>query len=222
MRPSIPTIVGEFLASIRYDFDIVSHSVIGNTTEVFIGDTLYLRKGLMATIDGVAYKILSATPSTVVVQAVLTEPKVLEMPRPTFIHGVPSAVNLDLAGPDRAPYIYLFEIIRDRKILDPESSIDREATLALFYLDNANPSWNTAKHYAETIDRMRALAEYIEEEMLEYPMFESELIKFIDYFAHANFGRYVVDKGHVSTIFDENFSGEEQRLLLPIKYKTTC
>lgn len=233
MRTQIVDIIGDFIDSISFAFPVQAALFDGVNTALSFEDTLYLRKGMHITATDEA----EAERLTIISDVLADGDIVVKgdytallgthvyFQRPAYVHGTPVKVNVELGtlkNSEKTPLIYLYEVIRDRVIKNQDSPVDREPELALFYLDNSDPKWLTETHYTEVIDRMRSLAEYLEVKMDSYRLFISETIPYIDYFSHADFGRFVADKGHTNTIFDENFSGVEQRLTLPIKHSAEC
>ena len=83
--------------------------------------------------------------------AVVPVPTTIALAAPTYIHGTlkmaGSEVDANLDKTKLCPFVYLFEIITDRKNEDEESMIDREVELRLFFLNSVNTGdWLTEDH----------------------------------------------------------------------------
>ncbi len=226
MVKSISKIIEDFIQSIDFSQAVESYTVNVDSTAIYIGYLLHLRKDMTVDIDGQPHKVLSVNQSGYfTIKSTIITPLIVTIPTPYFIHGTPLAVNVELGtlrSSVKAPLIYLYEIINDIHNTDPTSSIDREPSLVMFYLDNMNPSWLTGTSYEKVLDGIRNLVAFVEEKILNSPLFEGELIKNISYYEHAVFGKFITEKGHVSTVFDEYLAGIEQRITLPIKHNLIC
>jgi hypothetical protein len=145
---------------------------------------------------------------------------------PFFWHGTPIAVGNELQrilqSENKLPMVYLYEIITDEFDNDSESAIDRESSLRLFFLDEANfADWDTDEHYSGAIIPMASYAEAL----LKYLEKNSGVgeIKNFSMSYYAKFGLNIkVNSGHVQNLFPENVSGVEVRFTLPILKKLSC
>ena len=218
---SIAEIIKTFIASCDLEQNVLNYADIPAGTEIEVYDTIHLRPSMTVKIDGSTHKVISVNGFKFTVAEKIT-PSMVVIPMPAFIHGTPIKVNGELGTlGDTAPLIYLYEIINDKVNRDPNSSIARKADIAMFYLDNMDPRWTTDGSYTVVLNRMRQLVGYIEEKLLNYSQFESELITEFSHLEHAEFGKFLSEKGHVSKVFDANFAGIEQRFTLQVK-KSFC
>lgn len=218
---SIAEIVKKFIASCDLEQVVLNYADVPAGTEIEVYDTIHLRSSMLVKIDGNTHKVKSVNGFKLTVAEKIT-PSMVVIPMPAFIHGTPVKINGELGTlGDTAPLIYLYEIINDKVNRDPNSSIGRKADIVMFYLDNMNPIWTTDGSYTEVLNRMRQLVGYIEEKLLNYSLFESELITEFSHLEHAEFGKFLSEKGHVSKVFDANFAGIEQRFTLHVK-KSFC
>ena len=218
---SIAEIIKTFIASCDLEQVVLNYADVPAGTEIEVYDTIHLRPSMIVKIDGNTHKVIAVNGYKFTVKEKIT-PAMVVIQMPKFIHGTPVKINGELATMgDTAPLIYLYEIINDKVNRDPNNSIARKADLVMFYLDNMNPSWTTDSSYTGVLDRMRQLVGYIEEKLLNSGLFESELITEFSHFEHAEFGKFLSEKGHVSKVFDANFAGIEQRFTLQVK-KTFC
>ena len=218
---SIAEIIKTFIASCDLEQVALNYADVPAGTEIEVYDTIHLRPSMLVKIDGNTHKVIEVNGFKFTVAEKIT-PSMVVIPMPTFIHGTPVKINGELGTlGDTAPLIYLYEIINDKVNRDPNSSIGRKADLAMFYLDNMDPRWTTDGSYTVVLNRMRQLVGYIEEKLLNYSQFESELITEFTHLEHAEFGKFLSEKGHVSKVFDSNFAGIEQRFTIQVK-KTFC
>ena len=218
---SIAEIIKTFIATCDLEQVVLNYADVPAGTEIEVYNTIHLRRSMLVKIDGNIHKIIAVNGFKFTVAEKIT-PSIVVIPMPTFIHGTPVKINGELGTHgDIVPLIYLYEIINDKVNRDPNNSIGRKADLAMFYLDNMNPIWTTDGSYTEVLNRMRQLVGYIEEKLLNYSLFESELITEFSHLEHAEFGKFLSEKGHVSKVFDSNFAGIEQRFTLQVK-KSFC
>ena len=218
-------IIESFINNISFAQDVISHSDNGINTTIEVADIYHARAKLIIDVDGSDYEVVSVTePGTIVVSGVIADPLILTLPDPYYFHGTPYATNSHLSSIEdwrnKTPFIYLLEIIRE-SFQGPESVIEREADIRLFFLDNANfADWTTDQHYTLVINGQRRLLEKIVYEMKRYYRFG--LIENYDIYSHAKFGVYTDMQGHTNSVFDEELSGVELRINLPILYELKC
>jgi hypothetical protein len=145
---------------------------------------------------------------------------------PLYFHGTPMATGNEITrilnSSNKLPMIYLLEIITDEFDRNPESSIERTSTLALFFLDEANyVDWETDEHYSEAIVPMFNYANLF----LDY-LDSKDGIGVIDNATltyHAKFGLNIRNNsGHIQNLFPDNLSGVQMRITLPILKNLSC
>ena len=188
-------------------------------------NTYHLHEFLIITIDALEYTIQSTVynESITITGNPLPTATSFDIPAPFYFHGTVIKTNLELINLDqfdKMPMVYLLEVLED-DFLHRDEIIDRNSDLRLFFLTSANfTEWKTGDHYKNAIEPMRSLA---------YNFIDAvDSSKIIDTFAiysminRANFGVYVTDKGNESRIFNDNMSGVELRIPLPIKKDLTC
>jgi hypothetical protein len=81
-------------------------------------------------------------------------------------------------------------------------------------------NWNTDDHYSNAIIPMRNLCFAFIEEVNNSFMFSD----FTDYnlINHVKFGVFTDNKGHTNNFFNENLSGVEMRVTLPVYKNIAC
>jgi hypothetical protein len=227
MRP-MRHIIESFFNAMSLTFAVNSFSNSGispnNVTSIVIDNILNLRAGLTVNIDGTDYTILSVSGSTIfTVAGTLTNPQVVILPRPVWFAGSPIAVNnviSDIPVPQyKVPMVWLYEVIRENRHQNPDDMIERDAAVRIFFLDEADfsawdKSTNQADYYTKVIDGMDRLAEYFKDKMYDsmyFGKFENYTIT-----AFAKFGTYTDGKGVLNSVLNENLSGVELSLTLPV------
>jgi hypothetical protein len=147
------------------------------------------------------------------------------IPAPFYFHGTPIAqgekMNQIKKQSNKLPMVYLVEITREVFDRDVESAIERNSDVIMYFLDTANfKDWDTDAHYLKSINPMRNLVENF------ILLLEREgRIGLLDDFTlinHAKFGVFTVDKGHVTNLFNDELSGVELNVTLPIKEVLNC
>ncbi len=202
----------------------------GNGTFTITTDPLNLSVdngiGDYVTISGISYQISNLTAGSFdITSSVAVIGSTWTANAPYYFHGTPIAVNEQLRkiqiGKQKASMIYLAEILRERINNDPLSRIASEQDIALFFMDNANfPDWTTTQHYTNVITPMRALVtEFITALKASPRVGEFEEYDLIN---HAKWGLYIDNKGHKKNIFDENLSGVEMQINLPLTWFPDC
>ena len=115
----------------------------------------------------------------------------------------------------------IYKSVLTDTIQNDDSSLDREADLRLFFLAPSNfQDWKTDDHYTGAILPMRSLAY----NFIDILNKSTKIARFDSYTLtnRVNFGVYVTDRGNTERIFNDNMSGVEMRITLPIKKDLTC
>ncbi len=148
---------------------------------------------------------------------VATEIKILS---PTYIHGTVKAATSELTqisdNRTRFQIVYLYEVLQETRNRNPSTTLDRQVELIMFFLTSAKMGGElTQTKYKEYIDPMDNLAEdFID--VLE----GSEIVGSIEdinytIIPHSIAGFY--DRiGHVKNLFNDDYSGVELRISLPL------
>ena len=209
---------------------IKSATLISGTTYVLnVCKNLWFIKGKTVIVNEVNGTIESFTNTDVTIKFDAT-PLVFDtiaIDKPTYYYGtvikvIQEIANNDLNGyvNERTPFIYVKESFDETYNLN-DSIIDRTSNLRIFFLTESNfADWKTTEHYAEAIEPLR----YLVNAFLD-ALNKSKLIgKLTDYTTtnHANFGVYVTDKGHTQSIFNDQLSGIELTISLPILKNQNC
>lgn len=176
-------------------------------------------------IDGSSYTITEVQSNEYIIVKGASIPVVTEfaVPKPYYFHGTVLNTNVELSRIDyfnKFPMVYLLEVITDT-FNNEDEAVERESDLRLFFLTSANfQDWKTGDHYKEAILPMRSLA-YNFINILNSNKIISNFAQY-SMVNRVNFGVYVTDKGNTERIFNDNMSGVELRLTLPIKRDLSC
>ena len=203
-----------------------------NTYTITTSNTSYLFPNTTFNIGSVTYKVLNNDTYPFMYNNSFTisgtaEPTgiiSIELPRLHYFHGtaidtVGQLSRLNLTT-DKFPMVYLLEPIEDSFNNDDNLSLDRSSRVRLFFLSETDEdNWDNDQHYAYSIIPMKNEVINFINHLDEV----SRIGKFEDWRAinHAKFGVQVNEKGSVKRIFNDNLSGVELRIDLPIK-KETC
>lgn len=224
MRQPIRHIIKDFYDTMLMKFDVEEHSYTSPLTTIQIETVLNLKAGQTVTIDTVYYTVVSVLSTTLfTVQANLASPKSVTLPKPIWFMGSPYSVSKkidEIPTPSlKTPLVWLYEIIRERRIQEPESMTDCEAEVRMFFLDEANfgaweTSTNQADYYTNVINGMDRFCEYMKDKMYNskyFGKFESYQVT-----SFAKFGVYTDNKGVENSILNAELSGVELVVTLPI------
>jgi hypothetical protein len=148
------------------------------------------------------------------------------LPTPLFYHGTIIAGTNELTNirnheTESKPIIYLLEQF-DETYFNEESSYDRISNLRLFFLLDSSFSWETPEHYAKVIAPLRTLVNYFVENTIKNNiLFDSEAIQEYSTTNRVRFGVYTNDRGTLVKSLNEDYSGIELRIELPM-FKAEC
>jgi hypothetical protein len=151
---------------------------------------------------------------------------VITIPNPFFYSGTIVQTNEELAQDDknvgdRTPMAYLFRDINDT-FLPPDSAIERETPIRLFFLNEENfEDFTSEVNSEEVLEPMRQMAYYFVEHVLE----RSKLIGKIDEdYSIRDYSKFGTENasGYTNNIFNDKYSGVELNITLPIKKDYTC
>lgn len=154
------------------------------------------------------------------------------IPAPHFFNGTPMQVQNVLANirdwKDKLPMVYLLEVIREQRFNSRTNKLDRISDLRIFFLMSSNfEDWDISQHYDLAINPMDNFVN----DFIETLRLNNSVGEFDDYetINRANFGVYISKpskrsgkyEDNITKLIDENVSGVELRLNLPVK-KNPC
>jgi hypothetical protein len=148
-----------------------------------------------------------------------------EVPHVYFFHGTPIAVGAELDkinnANNKTPMVWMMENFQERFYDDPLLRLERETTLRLFFLTQANHrQWVTQQAYDHCIAPMRRLLELFVEVIKNDGTFDVTDLTYSVY-NYAKFGVYINEKGMPTNKFADNLSGVEMSFVLK-RYKPDC
>ena len=154
--------------------------------------------------------------------AVVPVPTTFVLAAPTYLHGTLKMAGSEVdAQTDKTilcPFVYLFEIITERKNNDEESMIDREVELRLFFLNSVNTGdWLTEQHYQYFVAPMQQMVNLFYDKIRNSKLF-------IDNARHDDTTLInVSEQGkQEKSVFDCNLSGIESRMFAEIREDLSC
>lgn len=203
---------------------------LNGTFTITVCNTLNIRDSSPFKINGTQYKAKTVdTKLKLITYETVTAPLVNDIVTgsiPFYFHGTPMATGNEitriLESPNKLPMIYLLEIITDEFDNKPDSIIDRNSSINLFFLDEANfGDWDTDQHYSEAIVPMMNYAklfiDYLEDNK-NIGIFDSYALTY-----HAKFGLNIrTNSGHIQNLFPEKLSGVQLAITLPIRKDLVC
>jgi len=221
-------IIKDLVEQIEATFTINSAIDNGNGTFTLNTDcTYWLTIGDIVEINAIKYKVVSfIINESITIKPITTGglPVVstFDVIKPNYIHGTlkmaQNEVDAVLDKTMLVPFVYLFEIIRDRKNTDDESMIERETELRIFFLNSANTSdWLTEDHYENVIDPLQQMVNLFIKNIKNNKLFTDVL----DYECTPLIN--VSEQGNQEvSVFDCNLSGIELRLFAQIRVDLGC
>lgn len=196
--------------------------------------THQVTKGNYIVINGIKYKVKDFELNTwISVSGVVPLPfDSYTILAPNFFNGTPMMVSNVLADirdwKKKLPMVYLLEVIREQRFNSRTNKLDRISDLRIFFLMSSNfEDWDISQHYDLAIEPMdNFLNDFIH--ALRY---NAQVGEFDEYetINRANFGVYISKpskrsgkyEDNITKLIDENVSGVELRINLPIQ-KNPC
>lgn len=217
-------IIEELLQNLNTDLVVSSVMDLGNNTyKLTTCNTQYLNTLYKFTLlQGVEAKVTAFEFNksvTIKVENYTPEAITYVLPKPRYDHGTIRAVNEERNeipySEGKYPYIYLLERMREGFFRDPETRLDRNSPLKMFFLTNykTEGNWQTDEHYAEIIEPMSNVRENFLILLEGSSLVNDETFKTgVDretWFGdnYVKFGTYREDSGNIKSLMDEDVSG---------------
>jgi hypothetical protein len=189
--------------------------------------TYWLKAQDTITIDSVEYEVTDVNRDTDVTVKATSVPNGLSfyLDAPSFYHGTIIQTNQELSQDnkdvsERSPMAYLLRDLEETFYSD-DNVLDRTTSIRLFFLHDTNfQDYTTELADEETLEPMRSMAYFFVEEVLKK---SSQIARFDDYVIrdYLRFGRENAS-GYTENIFNDNFSGVELSITLPIYQRYLC
>ena len=139
------------------------------------------------------------------------------IPAPTFINGTLKMAKNEVDAiknkMDLVPFIYLYEVIRDRKNTDDESTVERECDLRFFFINSSSfQNMLTEDVYEKVIYPLHPLVELFITKIKASPLFTDVLN-----YDEINLINFSEEGNQINSVFDLNLSAIELRLQAEIR-----
>jgi len=221
------------ISSVAHRINISSVVSLGsNQYRLNTNNTLYLRPLKKVLIDGVEYVVddfqinsyitVSATDGSDTPVTV----DFFDIDVPLFLFGNPKMVSGELIkrinnGNGSWPYIWLVEISNTSGTLDPAAAVTQTPSFNLFFLDsNDYENWSIQQHYDNDIYVMSNYINFVLSILKSRrDVYETDSITYTTT-NHVNFGDYIVDEGMNERILNDNVTGVQLQVDLPIIIQT--
>jgi len=212
----------DIVRNIVNDIDnvIKVNSVVGNI--FYTTNTKYLSNKSIVKVNGVEYRVTSFVKNESVTLdlggATVTATE-LELKKPTFLHGTASSVNneyLEISNQTRekTPFIWLLRGYTDT-FYDELSSKDRDSSIRLFFMDETNADkWRNDEHDTNAINQMYELSQLFIKVVQGSQIYDD--LGTYSITDRPRFGVEIANRGSDSMIIDEDLSGVELNMILPI------
>lgn len=228
------TFIKSIVESLEFTEQISNISISGSETQFETCNTHHVTTGNYIYINGTKYLVVDfEINSWIAIKGVLTGTETTyKILPPFFFNGTPMQVQNVLANirswKNKLPLVYLLEIIKEERFDSRINKIDRIAELRLFFLMSSNfEDWDVSQHYSLAIQPMdNFLGDFIANLRNNNSIGEFDRYETIN---RANFGVYISKpskrsgkyEDNITKLIDENVSGVELKIDLPIK-KDAC
>jgi hypothetical protein len=235
MSKDITEIIADLVSLLTFEFNAKSSTPDGLNFVLETCNTYWLRpcKSVIIKIGGIdyLYKIEALTIDESITLAPVGHTQdpgigdIFTIPAPLFRHGTAKAINEELTQikqKNKAPFIWLFEVIEENYIGDNKDPLERETPIRLYFFDEADPNnMLTENHYTEVIRPLRNLVFSFINKIVSNPgLFDHKTDNKLLYL--PDWGEFNSVKGFEKKILDENWSGIELKKALKIFKKTNC
>jgi len=192
--------------------------------------TFYLRTLKKVTIDSVEYEITDfKINSYITVKATSGDVPVtvssFTIDAPLVVYGSPKLVSGELVkrvnnGTVIWPYIWIVRIDTTAGTLDPASATPETPSFNMLFLDSANKSqWTIEDHYEQDVYPLNNYIDFFFKILFTYKdLFDYDSITYTKT-EHINFGDYIVDEGNSEKILNDNVTGIQLQLDIPLTIK---
>lgn len=201
---------------------------LDGTFTLLICRTYWLDTLEEVTINEVVFPVASVVNdvSITVTSATVPDNTIITIPNPFFYSGTIIQSNNEISNSSkdvsaRTPMAYLYRDIEDT-FLPADSVIERETPIRLFFLNEENFEDFTSEVNSETVlEPMRQMAYYFVDEILKK---NKQIGKIDENYNIRDYSKFGVDNisGYTQNIFNDQYSGVELSITLPILVDYTC
>ena len=206
-------------------------SLGGGSYKVFTKETYYLRTLKKVTISSVDYQITGFSINEfITVKALSGDIPVtassFTIDQPLFVWGNPQMVSAELVKRVQNktaiwPYIWVVEISNEDFNLDPSSAVKSTPSFNMFFLDSSDKqNWTISEHYDNAIYTLNNyLDTFVQILKSRRDLFDTDSINF-NKVNHVNFGDYIVDEGMRELILNDEVTGIQVKIDVPLTIGT--
>ena len=190
-----------------------------NTLWAMVGDKITVDTDTWTVTEVVMNKYIIVSGVTIAI------PSTIELKVPFYFHGTVRATNSELnmtrISSEKFPMVYCLEVFREVFNGSVEDTIERESSLRLLFLTENNfKDWITDDHYINVICPLRSMLDSFINGVNDNVGFGK--IETYTTINHVNFGTFLDNNGHLKNIFDDNLSGIELEVTIPILKSLDC
>jgi hypothetical protein len=238
-KRSLSDILELIVASMVFPINVYKNDNTNfNTTGeevLYVDDVYHAQVGFIVSIGNYTYTILAvdAWHRTIKVKCTQTAPSSIpaktyfRLYEPFFFHGTPMTTNTEVIsskklGTDKVPMFWLLENYQETYFDDPEEAHERESTVRLFALTEADfnkPSQNIHDNNVEPMARLMQF--FIYTINTERQTFEKWDYKYTQN-RYNKFGVYINNQGPQANLFADNLSGVENQSTLKLLKVGDC
>lgn len=201
---------------------------LDGTYTIDLCKTYWLETQTEIVVDSVTYEVVSVMKDENITVSGTSLPTLttFNIDAPTFYSGTIAQTNLEMSQDDkdvenRTPMAYLFRDIEDT-FLPLDNYIERETPIRIFFLDDENfDDFSSRTNSEDLLEPMRQMAYYFVDEVIKK---DKQLGRIDSNYSVRDYSKFGTEdaNGYVNNIFNDQLSGVEVSITLPIKHDYTC
>jgi hypothetical protein len=198
------------------------------TYKIDVCNSYWIKEKSRVTISGTVYKVIDVVQNDYFtvkkIKSSDQDPTGTEftLDPPFYIHGSIMSVKTELDSIKKPsikyPMVFLYEVYRERLIVDKTNPVGFETRVRLFFMNDTDPrNYTNATQYENVIRPMRMLVQEFLNVLDSNGKIINKLDDNADLTPYVNFGKFETDRGEVKKLFNDDISGYELSINLPIK-----
>lgn len=221
---AVPDIIESWINTMPNEFTATSSS----SGVITVTCTHWAVVGGKITIEGDTYTITEITDTTITINGTYTNTGrfTYSLAISFYTHGTPIQANIERESKRRnqdvkvTPMVYLFEPITESFGKSSKPTIDTNVRLAI--MNNYTKDQFTDDIYATSIKAMRSFADDLVKHIKKqaYDVYWQDITH--DITSWAKYGRFRDEKGSIKNLFNEELSGVELKIFLPLNKRDLC
>lgn len=223
MKVATKDIIKQLTAQLTFTEKILDCTVVANGVELELCETHGIVDKSIVIIGGNEVNVIDILPDNKILIPGTTCPVETELtiPAPNFYNGTIKAVSAELTMVKdlrkRHQIVYLYEVLKEKRNRDPEKNVGRYVDIIMFFLTASTEKVDlTEQRYTEYMDPMCNLCEDFVDLLETSPLIGEIEDEEYEITPHSIAGFY--DRlGHVKNFFNEQYSGCEFRMRIPIE-----